>query len=149
MTYFILTHRNEGVFSNPNELFTPPEIRSVNGRLDLDLTVQQITVTNELFAYNTRGFCAQSCSVPAPSIYIKPGDELRITLTNNLDDLPGTVMDDDGSTRLEYANRTNIFIHGLDLDPSQNNAFRFASGGGDSIYYHYRVPLNTPPGVHW
>ena len=55
------------------------ELRSVNGKLDVTLFVRSVTVTSEMFSYNTRAFCVDSqCSVPGPTLYCLPGDEVTI-----------------------------------------------------------------------
>lgn len=125
------------MFSNSKPLQTPKELRSVNGILDISLTVQVAVVTNELFSFQTRLFCVDSdCSFPGPSLYVSPGDFVSIRLTNLLQSG-------------HQCNRTNLFFYGLPIDPTLNSPYRFTSGDGDSLLYEFEVPTDTPPGSTW
>lgn len=122
---------------NTPELTYPLSLVSIEGILDITLSVQAIRISTALFSFTTRVFCYNDvCKVPGPTLYIKPGDRLRIRLEN----------------RLEYsnngANRTNLFFQNLPIDLNQNSPM-FSIEGGESHVYDYTIPLNTPPGLHW
>ena len=64
--------------STRTELTTPIEVFSSNGALHVTLTTQVYRATNDLFSYNTRAYCLNLvCSIPGPTLHLKPGDELR------------------------------------------------------------------------
>ncbi|KAJ1427312.1 hypothetical protein B484DRAFT_77121 [Ochromonadaceae sp. CCMP2298] len=78
---------NDHLSANPPTLAQPLALRSVNGRLDVELTVQAERVSTQPFDYTSRVFCYTGiCSAPGPSLYLAPGDILSIKLTNNLQD---------------------------------------------------------------
>jgi len=141
---------NDAINTNSSQLTSPLELRSVNSRLDVVLTVRPGRLQTDLYDFDTRMFCYEDqCNVPGPSIYCKPGDTLTIKLVNELSTSHGeaTIGPLQGST--QYPNRTNIFIQGLRVDPSINSPYRYTSGDGDSIVYNYIIPADTMPGVHW
>jgi hypothetical protein len=129
---------NNAIEENTASLSSPIALYSSNGLLDVHLTVEAVAVETEVFAYNSRLFCfAGICNSPGPTLYVKPGDKLRINLVNNLE--PGG----------EYGpNCTNIFIQDLGLLPNQNSPFLYADGG-QSLQYEYTIPSNIMPGLHW
>lgn len=141
---------NDDLHNNASELTAPLELRSVNGRLDVTLTVEQAQVENEVFTLSSRLFCVGSvCRSPGPTLYVHPGDLLRITLINNLLNSSGLATTGPNNGSRLYPNRTNIFIQGLPLDPSLNNPYRYTWGGGDRQLYEYIVPEDTAVGVKW
>ena len=91
---------------NPSSenLAVPQRIQSQEGHLDITLTVEETrVVVKDLFEYNARGFCWQgACKYPAPSIFVRPGDECSIRVVNKL---PA------GS-----ANTVNFYLRGVRLD---------------------------------
>jgi FtsP/CotA-like multicopper oxidase with cupredoxin domain len=145
--YMPYTLWNEQIYANSSTLLRKPavEIRSVNGLLDVVLQIQTCTVTTELFTYTTRAFAYEGvCSIPGPTIVVKPGDKLRITLRNMLEK---DTADTTTATGV-FPNRSNFFIYGAqtDLDPAINSPFRYTSGGGDTLLYEYTLPFDTPKG---
>ena len=62
-------------------------ITSSDGVLDITLTVEVSRIEiDDLFSYNTRTYCHQGlCSAPGPSIHVRQGDEVSITLINKLE----------------------------------------------------------------
>ena len=111
------------------EVLQPALIRSTNGALDVTLTAAASVVviggtTVNAFTYNG--------SVPGPTLLVRPGDTLSVTMTNQLDD------------------PTNLHTHGLHVSPkgSGDNVFRRIDAGA-SAEYRYEIPLNHPPGVFW
>ncbi len=110
-------------YNNPTSAPYKPvhTIRSADGVLDVTLTVEisRIEIDN-LFSYNARTFCHQGiCSSPGPSIHVRQGDEVTITLINKLE--PGA------------ANDTNIYIRGLHLMRSTNIKSSSLSSTGTSF----------------
>ena len=69
---------------------------------------------------------------PGPTLRVAPGDVLRVTLANHLDDT------------------TNLHTHGLHVSPKGNgdNVFRMVEPG-QSARYEYAVPADHPTGTFW
>ncbi|MGE3509040.1 MAG: multicopper oxidase family protein [Vicinamibacterales bacterium] len=104
-------------------------LASVDGRLDVDLVASDDWVDladgrAKLWSFNGQ--------VPGPLLEAAPGDEVRIHLTNNLDE------------------STNLHFHGLHVPPT---------GTGDNIFlevppgevasYAFRIPEEHPAGLFW
>lgn len=111
------------------DLAQPPEERSSNGRLQVQLEAApgQIMLAGQQAAalgYNGR--------IPGPTLRIQPGDVLRIRLVNNL------------------PQATNLHVHGLHVSPKGSGDNPFVSvDPGDAFDYEYKLPLDHPPGVYW
>ncbi|GAB3129452.1 multicopper oxidase family protein [Glaciibacter psychrotolerans] len=70
--------------------------------------------------------------VPGPTLFVRPGDLLQVTVENRL------------------STTTNLHVHGLHVSPEGNSDNVFvAIEPGDSFDYAYRLPENHPPGVYW
>jgi FtsP/CotA-like multicopper oxidase with cupredoxin domain len=145
---YVLWHSD--IQANSSTLKNPLELRSLKGVLAVTLTVKAVTIQNEKFSFNTRVFCYNDvCASPAPTLYCSPGDTLKLTLVNDLVPTSGVSTAGPLEGQEIFPNRTNIFIQGLQLDPARNNPYRFTSGGGDTIVYEHKIPVDAPPGVHW
>jgi len=69
---------NTDIYNSSQLLTSPLKLTSVNGLLNIKLTIQAFRVVTELFSFNTRAYCYNNqCSVPGPSIYCSPGDNVR------------------------------------------------------------------------
>ena len=107
----------------------PTEYFSQNGVLSITLTVQQKVV-------NVSGRRVQALvyngSYNAPTLHVKPGDQLKITLVNDLNEM------------------TNLHTHGLHVSPSGNsdNVFVMVEPH-TSFNYVYNIPANQPVGTFW
>jgi suppressor of ftsI len=75
---------------------------------------------------------AYNGSFPGPTLRLRPGDTLRLTLVNRL--------------RVP----TNIHFHGMHVSPSgkSDNVLRTVAAGTTAGYV-VRVPLDAPPGTYW
>jgi FtsP/CotA-like multicopper oxidase with cupredoxin domain len=118
------THRQQG-----EELTQPSELNSSNGRLQLRLDAALGTVQiggRRATALNFNG------GVPGPTLRLKAGDRLGVTLHNELD------------------SPTNLHVHGLHVSPEGNsdNPFVMVEPGG-SFEYEYQLPAGHPPGLYW
>jgi FtsP/CotA-like multicopper oxidase with cupredoxin domain len=110
--------------------FTEPELLSSSaGQLEvrLDTAAGQVTVGGQkasVAAYNS--------SLPGPTLRLRPGERLRATLANNLDEA------------------ANLHVHGLHVSPagSGDNAF-ISVAPGASFDYEFVLPPGHPPGTFW
>jgi len=112
-----------GVFVQPDEL------RSVNGRLAVTLTAEATMVP---FGAQTRFAYTYNGSTPGPTLRVRPGDTVVVTLRNRL----GT--------------DTNLHTHGLHVSPSgdSDNIFVMVPPGGEHTYT-YAIPADHPSGLFW
>jgi len=107
----------------------PPVLASENGRLDVDLRAAAATVP---YAGAARWALAYNGSTPGPTLRVRPGDEITITLENGLD-AP-----------------TNLHTHGLHVSPEgdSDNVFVMIEPG-DTHTYRYQIPADHPSGTFW
>ena len=111
-------------------MFTQPDVlASTSGRLDVTLVAAPSKVafgSGKRFAYTYNG------STPGPTLRVRPGDVLSITLVNDL-----------GET-------TNLHTHGLHVSPSgqADNVFISIPNGGRHTYV-YEIPADHRSGTFW
>ena len=143
------------VRQSPEALEAPSQVYSAEGVLDMTLRVRAATLTvSDMFTYTSRVYCVNEiCSSPGPSIFTRQGDEVRITVVNELD--VGT------------ANITNLYIRGLHLERTSTespaglvsssnvypaNSLRGIKGsaeGDNSATYSFTIPSDHAPGMQW
>ena len=131
-------------FAATSPFQSPPEIRSSNGVLQatlvVDYTVGQIgSDPVRLRSYNGK--------LVGPTLRVKPGDQMRITVRNNLPpDLPHT---GDHNTHHGW-NTTNLHVHGLHVSPSGNSDnVLLEIGPGESQNYVIDIPEDHECGTFW
>jgi FtsP/CotA-like multicopper oxidase with cupredoxin domain len=110
-------------------LSEPETIRSADGALQLSLEAAEGPVTvggRRATALSYNG------SLPGPTLRLRPGDRLQVTLVNRL------------------ADPTNLHVHGLHVSPEGHGDNVFvAVQPGESFDYDYQLPDDHPPGVYW
>jgi len=110
-------------------LAEPDTLRSADGVLRVRLEAAEGPVTiggrsATAFSYNG--------SLPGPTLRLRPGDRLQVTLVNRL------------------ADSTNLHVHGLHVSPEGHGDNVFvAVQPGESFDYDYQLPDDHPPGVYW
>jgi FtsP/CotA-like multicopper oxidase with cupredoxin domain len=100
--------------------------------LDGQLTVELVAAEGvQLDGRNTRAY-GYNGTTPGPTLRVRPGDLLRVSLVNRLD-AP-----------------TNLHVHGLHVSPegAGDNAFVHVESGGRHDY-EYRIPDDHPTGTFW
>ena len=114
---------------NGKKLAQPRMIRSANGVLEVTLTASQSLVPIDGTPVNALTY---NGSLPGPTLLVRPGDTLAVTLANRLND------------------PTNLHTHGLHVSPdgSSDNVFRRIDPG-TTAEYRYEIPRDHPPGVFW
>jgi FtsP/CotA-like multicopper oxidase with cupredoxin domain len=110
-------------------LAQPKVLASSNGRLDVELVAAPSMVAfgaGRRFAYTYNG------STPGPTLRVRPGDVLSVSLVNQL-----------GET-------TNLHTHGLHVSPSghADNVFVSIPDGGRRTYT-YEIPATHRSGTFW
>ena len=110
-------------------LAEPAVLRSSGGELQLQLEAAQGPVR---LAGRSATALTYNGGAPGPTLYLRPGDRLRLRLVNRL-----------GAP-------TNLHTHGLYVSPVGNGDNVFvAVAPGESFDYDYRLPADHPPGVFW
>lgn len=107
----------------------PPELRSANGRLQLRLDAARGTVPIAGRSADARCY---NGGTPGPTLRLKPGDRLSVSLHNGLD------------------TATNLHVHGLHVSPAGNGDNPFVTVEPGAFFdYDYRLPADHPPGLYW
>ena len=107
----------------------PPVMRSSNGALKVKLSAAE---ENILVAGRQATVLAYNESLPGPTLIVRPGDHLAVSLTNRLNQV------------------TNLHVHGLHVSPKGNGDNAFVSvDPGESFDYEYQLPPDHRPGVYW
>lgn len=111
------------------ELEEPQALHSVDGRLRLTLSAASGKVR---IAGKDATALSYNGSLPGPTLFLRAGDRLDVTLENRL------------------GNPTNLHVHGLHVSPQGNSDNPLISvGPGTSLDYEYQLPADHPPGVYW
>ncbi len=110
-------------------LAQPKIIRSANGALEVTLAAGPSSVLIGGTAVNALTY---NGTLPGPTLVVRPGDTLAVTLANNLGE------------------PTNLHTHGLLVSPegSSDNVFRRVDAG-TIAEYRYEIPAFHPPGLYW
>ncbi|MET3923554.1 multicopper oxidase family protein [Arthrobacter sp. UYEF20] len=111
------------------ELSEPQALCSADGHLQVKLSAApgRMRVAGrdaKVLSYNG--------SLPGPTLFLKAGDRVNVTLENRLGD------------------PTNLHVHGLHVSPEGNSDNPLVSvEPGTSFDYEYRLPADHPQGVFW
>ena len=138
----------------------PPALSSSNGVLNVRFSYQQTTdsVGRLLHCFMTED------GLESPTLHVKPGDTLKLTVTNNTPASPlGEVLDPPncGDTTSEFTppsngiasvgSSMNIHYHGTNVSPRchGDNVTRTLINSGSTFQYNFRFPIDAPPGLYW
>ena len=118
-----------GSSGSPPDFTQPDELTSSNGRLDVTLVAAAATVP---YAGGSRWALTYNGTTPGPTLRVRPGDVLTVTLDNRLD-AP-----------------TNLHTHGLHVSPEgdSDNVFVMVDAGQQHAY-RYEIPADHPSGTFW
>ena len=151
----------------------PPALFSQNGVLNVQFSYQSVTdrVGRQLFCFMT------PAGLENPTLHVKAGDTLNITVTNNTPfndagtESPDTDADNDelfnppncGDTTFEQllgtgssgfamsAGSMNIHYHGTNTTPQchGDNVVKTLINPGNTFQYSVQFPTDEPPGLYW
>ncbi|CAE7708798.1 mco [Symbiodinium sp. CCMP2456] len=121
-----------------------PAFRSSNGVLNCTLRLRPARVVGPNVSFVTRIY---NDFIPGPTIMIKPGDRLLITVQNDLQAPLGKAAND----VYQLPNTTNLHVHGLHVSPNApaDDVFGTVLGPGDSFMYDYKLIADHSPGTYW
>ena len=129
-----------------NAPLVEPEVRrSANGELSTSLRVAYTYKDIGGYRLSLRSY---EGNIPGPTLRLKPGDRLRIRLTNALPPNPDPVPAD--MSLPHHFNTTNFHTHGLHVSPGgiSDNIFR-AMAPGQSYDIEVAIPSDHPRGTYW
>jgi FtsP/CotA-like multicopper oxidase with cupredoxin domain len=144
----------------------PKDLRSKNGVLAVDLVYRSVIDASGLSRYcyiNTKD------NSQAPTLRLKPGDELILRLKNELPTaMPQTTSTQTMSTHTMSTHdgsaiqmcaggpmtvsSTNLHFHGLMIPPvcHQDDTLRtLVEPSSPPFEYRFRIPSDQPPGLYW
>mmetsp|Transcript_24682 Transcript_24682/g.38025 ORF Transcript_24682/g.38025 Transcript_24682/m.38025 type:complete len:605 (-) Transcript_24682:603-2417(-) len=156
---------------SPENNYQPEQLVSQDGKLDVTLNVDLVSsLDGKRLAPGYNG------NPIGPTLRVKPGDTLTVTLNNNLDPSPAydrELMEyvqnpnsDESNVTIIYnrltangniydsdygywgLNYMNLHFHGAMFDPLLENTFEVLDGG-ESKTYKFDIPNDQPPGLHW
>ena len=140
----------------------PPDLRSQNGVLKVDLTVRSYTDAN-----GTTRYCYLTPDgSESPTLRLSPGDLLILSLTNDLRDPEHIAAAVPSSHHHNVADKrpdpcasaqmslrsTNLHFHGLTIPAvcHQDDVLKTSLQPGDPPFeYRFYIPANEPPGLYW
>jgi FtsP/CotA-like multicopper oxidase with cupredoxin domain len=141
----------------------PEDLRSQNGELTVDLTID-----NSVEADGSVRYCYTTADGKvSPNLRLHPGDLLILNLKNDLTDLGGAAQHhhedhaqkdqakksgDPCASGLMTATSTNLHFHGLTIPAvcHQDEVLNTSIQPGDKPFqYRFRIPDNEPPGLYW
>lgn len=120
--------KGSGAFVSGRAFAEPRELRSHNGVLKVTLRAQKTSF--DVSGRKVRGF-AYDRSYVGPTLRVKPGDTLEITLVNELGEL------------------TNLHEHGMHVSPigMSDDVLRVMHVGDSSV--RVKLPDDIDPGTYW
>ncbi len=140
----------------------PQDLRSMDGRLEFDLSVENRQQPDGSMRYCYR----LEDGSESPTLRLKPGDWLILRLHNHLSDLEsaggaaepppvhahGRRSTDPCRSGAMSLLSTNLHFHGLTVPAvcHQDEVLRTSISPGDAPFeYRFRIPLDEPPGLYW
>jgi FtsP/CotA-like multicopper oxidase with cupredoxin domain len=128
----------------------PPSLFSSNGVLRVNFSYQtRIDADGRtLFCFMTPG------GLENPTLQVRPGDHLIVTVTNNVPASPGMSMAMSGSQCGAAAmtkTSMNIHYHGTNTSPTchQDEVIHTIINSGETFRYNVAFPADEPPGLYW
>jgi FtsP/CotA-like multicopper oxidase with cupredoxin domain len=129
----------------------PAALFSENGVLSVQFSYQTTAdaATRTLFCFMTPS------GLENPTLHVRPGDHLIITVTNNTTSQPFNMMIDPpncgpGGTTMTLSS-LNIHYHGTNTSPTcgQDEVIKTLINYGQTFQYNVAFPTNEPPGLYW
>jgi FtsP/CotA-like multicopper oxidase with cupredoxin domain len=144
-------------FPAGSAITAPQDLFSERSVLRVDLTYQTTVDQNGNTLY-----CFMTASrSQSPTLHVRRGDRLHITLTNNVPvssdamAMPGMAVsgmasDTCGAVTMT-ASSVNIHYHGTNTPPTchQDEVIRTLVNSGETFQYDLQFPRDEPPGLYW
>jgi FtsP/CotA-like multicopper oxidase with cupredoxin domain len=137
-------------FNAGSVVHNPPALFSSNGVLEVRFSFQHRFDSDgtELLCFMTPD------GLEDPTLHVKPGDHLIITVTNNtphaaafMEPLKPPKCGDAHPTKSSI----NIHYHGTNTSPAchQDNVIKTVINSGQTFQYNVAFPLDEPSGLYW
>ncbi len=137
-----------------SRVVAPPSLFSDNGKLDVTLNYETGTdaASHTLFCFVTPS------GDQSPTLHVKRGDTITMTVNNHVPALPGgapTEIVSDASQVCGSATMTdtsvNVHFHGLNVSPAchGDQVIHTLINSGESFQYQIVIPDDEPPGLYW
>jgi FtsP/CotA-like multicopper oxidase with cupredoxin domain len=128
----------------------PPALFSANGFLRVRFSYQHRIDHDgtELLCFMTPD------GLEDPTLHVKPGDHLIITITNNTPSTPAMMpplnLPNCGDSQMTKSS-INIHYHGTNTSPTchQDDVIRTIINSGETFQYNVAFPTNEPSGLYW
>src|SRR5215475_6877803 len=142
----------------------PLNLSSQNGVLAVQMTMQH-SVDSNGYTHYCYNYNTGTEIVEAPTLRVNPGDELDLTIVNNIQndsaktkmsmpmdaspDAPGGKCGDGGEMTIDA---TNVHYHGMNIPPKchQDDIINtLIQPGSPGFKYKIPIPATQPPGLYW
>jgi FtsP/CotA-like multicopper oxidase with cupredoxin domain len=129
----------------PGDLEEPEVWASADGELRGELRLAYAFQDIGGYSLHLRGY---NGTIPGPTLRVKPGDRLALTLTNALPPNPDPMPENHNLPH--HFNTTNFHSHGLHVSPQgeSDNVFRAMEPGGQYDIV-IDIPADHPAGTFW
>jgi FtsP/CotA-like multicopper oxidase with cupredoxin domain len=137
----------------PGSVVTQPaDFRSSNGAVKVDFSFE-----SSIDARGLKRYCYAAGNTQAPTLRVHAGDELVLTLKNNLAAAaPAPHVHSDSQPSCSggpmTAASTNLHFHGLSIPPTchQDDTLRTLVSPSDPAFeYRIKLPPDQSPGLYW
>lgn len=127
----------------------PPALFSSHGVLNVRLSYQTVPDS-----YGRTLYCFMTPSgLEEPTLHVKPGDVLNITLTNNTPASPIEEAYESPNCGADSmtGTSTNLHYHGTNTSPAcgADNVVKTLVNSGQTFHYSVAIPADEPPGLYW
>lgn len=124
-----------------------PTLKSENGKLELTLTIGEALYAN-IDTGLVQTLVGFNGIVGGPTLYVKPGDELTVTLINNLPKEPCDTNVPEMFSQYHAVDITNLHFHGLHI-PQEYHPMHLELRPGENYTYSFTIPAYHMGGTHW
>jgi FtsP/CotA-like multicopper oxidase with cupredoxin domain len=136
-----------------SEVLPPPDLFSKDGllKVSMDYWPDIDEANRTLFCFSTAD------GLESPTLHVKPGDTIEITLTNRVLPVstgPSEIVSNRknrcGDKRMTLSS-VNIHFHGVNTSPKchSDEVIHTIVNSGQTFKYKVKVPKDEPPGLYW
>ena len=136
-------------FAAGSVVHQPPALFSQNGVLAVQFSYQTTTDSagRTLYCFMTPS------GLENPTLHVKPGDTLQLTVTNNTPAQPLTMKlnSPNCGASMMGASSLNVHYHGTNTSPTchEDEVIKTIINSGETFQYRVHFPANEPPGLYW
>jgi FtsP/CotA-like multicopper oxidase with cupredoxin domain len=137
-------------FNAGSVVHNPPALFSSNGVLEVRFSYQHRFDSDgtELLCFMT------PAGLEDPTLHVKPGDHLIITVTNNTPSTPAfmpPLNPPNCGNPQPTRSSINIHYHGTNTSPAchQDNVVKTVINSGETFQYNLAFPSDEPSGLYW